>query len=262
MTTILGNFNLDIPFFLRYLFEPPGLVWQGLWVTIYVAVIAQTLGVAIGLVAALARMSKSVVLRSWGGIYVWAWRGTPLLVQLLLVYTGLAAAGIYRYPDIPLGLFVLSGSMQAALFTLSLNEGAYMAEIFRAAILSVDRGQFDAARAIGMRQRTAMWWIILPQAARVVIPPLGNEFTSLIKGTSLLSVIGVHELFGTMQNINAATFRTFELFFVAAIWYLILTSLMSLVQRRIEARLSRHELPAERRFKENFRSRKLLSTQR
>ena len=107
-----------------------------------------------------------------------------------------------------------------------------------------------------------MRWIILPQAARVVIPPLGNEFTSMIKGTSLLSVIGVHELFGTMQNINAATFRTFELFFVAAIWYLILTSMMSFVQRRVEARLSRHELPAEKRFKENYKSRKLLSSQR
>jgi polar amino acid transport system permease protein len=262
MTTILGNFNLDIPFFLTYLFNPPELVWRGLWVTIYVAVIAQALGVAVGLCAALARMSKSGILRALGSFYVWAWRGTPLLVQLLIVYTGMAAAGIYRYPDIPLGPFVLSGPMQAALFTLSMNEGAYMAEIFRAAIQSIDRGQFDAARAIGMRQRTAMRWIILPQAARVVIPPLGNEFTSMIKGTSLLSVIGVHELFGTMQNINSATFRTFELFFVAAIWYLILTSIMSFIQRRVEARLSRHELPAERRFKENYKSRKLLSTQR
>jgi polar amino acid transport system permease protein len=137
-----------------------------------------------------------------------------------------------------------------------------MAEIFRAAIQSIDRGQLDAAKAIGMRKGTALWFIILPQAARVVLPPLGNEFTSMIKGTSLLSVIGVRELFGTMQNLNAATFRTFELFFVAAIWYLILTSLMSIVQRRLEARLSRHELPAERRFKETFRSRKLVTTQR
>jgi polar amino acid transport system permease protein len=262
MTTILGNFNLDLPFFVHYLFNPPSLVWQGLWITIYVSIIAQALGVTVGLCAALMRMSKSRSLRTIAGFYVWAWRGTPLLVQLLMVYTGLAAAGIYRYPDIPLGPFTLSGPMQAALFTLSLNEGAYMAEIFRAAIQSIDKGQFDAASAIGMRYRTAMRWIVLPQAARVVIPPLGNEFTSMIKGTSLLSVIGVHELFGTMQNINAATFRTFELFFVAAIWYLILTSIMSFVQRRVEARLSRHELPAEKRFKENYKSRKLLSSQR
>jgi polar amino acid transport system permease protein len=262
MTTILGNFNLDIPFLMRYLFDPPGIVWQGLWMTIYIAVIAQSMGVAIGLAVALARLSKIAVLRAWATVYVWAWRGTPVLVQLLMVYTGIAAAGIYRFPDIWIGPLVLLGPMQAALFTLSLNEGAYMAEIFRGAIQSVDKGQLDAARAIGMRKPTAMRWIILPQAMRVVIPPLGNEFTSMIKGTSLLSVIGLRELFGTMENINAATFRTFELFFVAAIWYLILTTLMSLVQRRIEARLSRHELPAERRFKETFRSRKLLSAQR
>src|ERR1019366_8948757 len=105
----------------------------------------------------------SRILRGLGDFYVWAWGGTPLLVQLPMVYTGLAAAGIYRYPDIPIGPFVLSGPMQAALFTLALNEGAYMAEIFRAAIQSIDRGQFDAARAIGMRHRTAMRWIILPQ---------------------------------------------------------------------------------------------------
>jgi polar amino acid transport system permease protein len=262
MTTILGNFNLDIPFFLRYLFDPPGIVWHGLWVTIYVALISQTLGVAVGLMVALARLSRSSLLRNWAVFYVWVWRGTPLLVQLLIVYTGVAAAGIYKYPDIPIGPFELSGPMQAALFTLSLNEGAYMAEIFRAAIQSIDRGQYDAARAIGMRQMTAMRWIILPQAARIVIPPLGNEFTSLIKGTSLLSVIGVRELFGTMQNINSATFRTFELFFVAAIWYLILTTVMSLVQRRVEARFSRHDLPVDRQYKDADRSRRLLSERR
>src|SRR4051812_44144745 len=103
MTTILGDFNLDIPFFLRYLFEPPGIVWRGLWVTIYVAVIAQALGVAIGLIVALGRLSRSALLRAWAGFYVWVWRGTPLLVQLLIVYTGVAAAGIYKYPDIPVG---------------------------------------------------------------------------------------------------------------------------------------------------------------
>jgi polar amino acid transport system permease protein len=258
----LGNFNIDIDFFLRYLFNPPGLVWHGLWITIYVSIIAQAFGVAIGLLVALARLSRSFLLRLWSRFYVWTWRGTPLLVQLLMVYTGFAAAGIYSYPDVSVGPFVLSGAMQAAILTLSLNEGAYMAEIFRAAIESIDRGQSDAAKAIGMRYRTALRYIILPQAARIVMPPLGNEFTSMIKGTSLLSVIGVHELFGTMQNLNAATFRTFELFVVASIWYLILTSIMSAVQRRIEARLSRHELPAEYRFKEAFQSREELSSSR
>jgi polar amino acid transport system permease protein len=135
--------------------------------------------------------------------------------------------------------------MQAAFITLSLNEAAYMGEIFRAAIQAIDRGQTDAARAIGMRPATALRWVILPQAARIVLPPLGNEFTLMIKGTSLLSVIGVRELFGTIEDINSATFRTFELFLIAALWYLLMTSIMAVGQRALEARLGRHELPVE-----------------
>ena len=108
----------------------------------------------------------------------------------------------------------------------------------------------------------AMRWIILPQAIRVVIPPLGNEFTLMIKGTSLLAIIGIRELFGTVQQLNAATFRTFELFVIAAIWYLILISIMGIIQRYIEAYFSRHEFPAEQSFKKNYKSRNLLSGNR
>jgi polar amino acid transport system permease protein len=207
------------------------------------AVLAQTTGVVLGLGVALARLSKIPVFR-WGAtFYSWAWRGTPILVQLLIVYTGVAAAGIYRYPEFTIGPFVIAGAVQAAFIALSLNEAAYMGEIFRAAIQAIDRGQTDAARAIGMTPTTAFRWVILPQAARIVIPPLGNEFTLMIKGTSLLSVIGVRELFGTVEDINSATFRTFELFLVAAIWYLLLTTVMSIGQRAIEARLGRHDQP-------------------
>lgn len=173
--------------------------------------------------------------------YVWIWRGTPLLVQLVMAYTGFAAAGIYRYPDLTVGPLTLSGPMQAAIAVLSLNEAAYMAEIFRAAIASVGRGQYDAAKALGMPPWLVMRKIVLPQAARIVIPPLGNEFTLMLKGTSLLSVIGIRELFGTLQSINAATFRTFELFTIAAIWYLVLTSVMGLVQIWLESRYGRQD---------------------
>ena len=127
---------------------------------------------------------------------------------------------------------------------------------------SIDRGQFDAARAIGMSPIKAMRWIILPQATRIVIPPLGNEFTLMIKGTSLLAIIGIRELFGTVQQLNAATFRTFELFLIAAIWYLILTSIMGVIQRYVERYYSKHELPAEQNFKKNYKKRDLLSGQR
>jgi polar amino acid transport system permease protein len=239
------NLNLDPAFFLRYLIDPPAIFWGGLGLTIGVSFVAMALGVVIGLGIALARMSRHWWLRNWAMAYVWAWRGTPILVQLVIIYTGVAASGIYMYPDFQVGPFKLSGAVQAAILTLALNEAAYMAEIFRAAITAIDKGQFDAARAIGMRPSAAMRWIVLPQAARIVMPPLGNEITLMIKSTSLLSVIGIRELFGTLQSINAATFRTFELFAIAAIWYLILTTLVSMVQSVVEARLGRHEWPLE-----------------
>jgi len=240
----IGGINFDLDFFLRYLLSPPRAIWEGLWVTIEVSILSQLAGVALGLVVGLARLSKITVIRLGAALYSWAWRGTPVLVQLLIVYTGVAAAGIYRYPDLVIGPFTIPGALQAALITLALNEAAYMGEIFRAAIQAIDRGQTDAARAIGMRPWGALRWVILPQAARIILPPLGNEFTLMIKGTSLLSVIGVRELFGTVQNINSATFRTFELFLIAAIWYLALTTVLSIGQRFIEIRLSRHERTA------------------
>ena len=237
----MGNLHLDFSFFLKYLFAPPSLVLWGLWLTITVAIVSQTLGVTLGFFVALARLSKRRWLRSLAVFYIWVWRGTPVLVQLVLIYTGVAAAGFYRYPDLVIGPFHLSGPLQAAILTLSLNEAAYMAEIFRAAISSIDKGQTDAAKAVGMTPAISMHRIILPQAFRIVIPPLGNEFTLMLKGTSLLSIIGIRELFGTLQSINAATFRTFELFIIAAIWYLILTTIMGFVQKQLEAKFGQQD---------------------
>ncbi len=241
----MGNLRLDFAFFLDYLLSPPAIIWQGLGVTIAVAAVAMILGIIIGFLIGLARLSKNPLLRAWAALYVWVWRGTPLLVQLVLVYTGVATAGIYMYPDLTLFGLTISGAMQAAILTLALNEAAYMAEITRAAITAIDRGQFDAARAMGMRPAQAMRWIILPQAMRIILPPLGSEITQMIKSTSLLAVIGIREFFGTLQSINSATFKTFELFAVAAIWYLILTSLVTVVQSLIEKRLARHDMPVD-----------------
>lgn len=239
----IGAMNFDLDFFLRYLLHPTPAIWDGLRITVIVAILSQTTGIILGLGVALARLSRWRIFRWTAAFYSWAWRGTPVLVQLLIVYTGIAATGLYRYPEIAIGPLAISGALQAAFITLSLNEAAYMGEIFRAAIQAIDRGQVDAARAIGMRPTLALRWVILPQAARIVIPTLGNEITLMIKGTSLLSVIGVRELFGTVESINSATFKTFELFLVAAIWYLAMTTIMSIGQRAIEARLGRHDLP-------------------
>jgi polar amino acid transport system permease protein len=231
----MGNLNFDLVFFINFLLDPPAIVLWGLWLTISISIVAQALGVLLGLFIALARMSRHIWLRAPATFYIWVWRGTPVLVQLVIVYTGFAAADIWRYPPIVIGPFMLPGPIQAAILALSLNEAAYMAEIFRAAISSVDKGQHDAAKALGMTPAGVMRRIILPQAAPIVIPPLGNEFTLMLKGTSLLSVIGIRELFGTLQSLNAATFKTFELFLIAAIWYLVLTSIMGVVQRWLEA---------------------------
>lgn len=257
-----GDINIDTAFFLKYLLDPPEIIWRGLWLTIWISVVAQAFGVAVGLLIALCIRSKRGLLRGFGKFYVWLWRGTPLLVQLVIIYTGVAAAGFYKYPDIQIGPFIFTGPLQAALITLSLNEAAYMAEIFRAALSAIDKGQFDATRALGMRPSTAMRWIILPQAARMVIPPLGNEFTLMIKGTSLLAILGIRELFGTIQQLNAATFRTFELFIIAAIWYLILTTIMGFVQRRLEAHYGRYDQPTGDTGKATPSLRSLFSGQR
>ncbi|MDF2995861.1 MAG: putative permease component of transporter [Xanthobacteraceae bacterium] len=253
---------MDFGYFLNFLLNPPAIVWEGLLVTIYISVLAQALGVVLGLGVALARLSTSSWLRGFAIFYVWFWRGTPLLVQLMLAYTGVAAAGIYRYPDLVLGPFVFTGPLQAALLTLALNEAAYMSEIFRSAISTIDNGQTDAARALGMRPAVSFRWVIFPQALRIVIPPLGNEFTLMIKGTSLLSIIGVREFFGTLQNINSATFRTFELFLYAAIWYLILTTILGFAQKSLERRMARHEAPGARRLSAALSKRSLLAGQR
>ena len=237
--------HLDVGFFWHFLVHPPAIVWEGLLVTICISVVAQTIGVVLGLFIALARRSNVGAIRMTAALYVWVWRGTPVLVQLMLIYTGVAASGLYRYPDLKIGPLILAGPMQAALITLSCNEGAYMSEILRAAIQAIPRGQYDAARALGLRSALTLCLVILPQAARIVVPPLGNEFTLMVKGTSLLSVIGVREFFGVIQDINSATFRTFELFIFAALWYLVLTSLLGIGQRWLEARLGRHEAVAD-----------------
>jgi polar amino acid transport system permease protein len=237
----IGSIQFDGHYFWDHLVHPQGFFLTAVWTTVYLAVAGQLFGTILGLPLAMARRASSRLLVSAAWFYSWIWRGTPLLVQLLIVDVGLAEAGIYRWNDINFGLFTLSGAAQAALVTLALAEAAYMGEIFRAAIGAIDRGQWEAAKSVGMSPWKTMRLVILPQAARVVVPPLGNEFITMLKQTSLLSVIGVTELFRTSSDINSADFKTFEIFTVAALWYLLLTSAWSLVQHWIEARLARSE---------------------
>jgi polar amino acid transport system permease protein len=165
-----------------------------------------------------------------------------LLVQLMIVYFGLLNTNIVRWDDIGIGGFVVTGAIQAGIFALGVNEGAYMTEIVRAGIIAVDPGQMEAAKSLGMTYSQAMRRVVLPQAARVIVPPLGNEFNNMLKTTSLLTVVAVPELFVTFQQLNGngpSSFHPFELFFACALWFLLLTTIWGVIQAWIERRLAR-----------------------
>jgi polar amino acid transport system permease protein len=184
-------------------------------------------GLAIGIVLALMRLSKSRALSGFAVFYCWLFRGTPLLVQLLIIYTGLPLIGL-RF-DV----------WEAALIGISLNEGAYLSEIVRAGIMSVARGQQEAAAALGLRRSQVFRLVTWPQALRVMIPPLGNSVNGLLKTTSIASVISVDELLRRTQLLIQERFLVLELFTVAALYYLLMTTLWGLVQARLERRYGR-----------------------
>jgi polar amino acid transport system permease protein len=183
------------------IFHPDHVFFRALYTTVYIAVVAQVMGVLLGLVAALMRTSKVWPLRFLSGLYVLIFRGTPLLVQIFFIYYGVnLLLGFTLIPNsLNLGLFRLDGAVVAGILALGVNEGAYMREIIRAGIDSIDRGQMEAAKSLGMRYGLAMRRIILPQAARVIIPPLGNEFNNMLKTTSLVFTTGVYEMFSDAE---------------------------------------------------------------
>ncbi len=213
------------------------LIRFGLIVTILVSIIAQLVGVLLGLLAALAKMSKFPLFRWLADAYIWYFRGTPLLVQMFLLFFGFGVTHIYDFPDIHISIATISGAIQAGTVALAINEGAYMAEIVRAGIEAIDPGQMEAAKSLGMTYGQAMRRIVLPQATKVIIPPLGNEFNNMMKTTSLLVTLGGADLFYAFTQINAIIFRPFELFIAASFYYLVLTTVWTFIQARIEAGL-------------------------
>jgi polar amino acid transport system permease protein len=230
------------------IFHPNNVFARALWTTVYISVISQALGVALGLVAALMRMSRLAPLRWLSGIYVWIFRGTPLLVQIFFIYT------TFNTPSFRFGsVWSVPAEATTGILALSINEGAYMREIIRAGIDSIDRGQMEAAKSLGMRYRRAMRRIILPQAARVIVPPLGNEFNNMMKNTSLVFTIGVYELFADANASYSASLKS-EYFFVVAFWYLVLTTAWTFVQAWIERRLARSERGEELSFRERLQA--------
>jgi polar amino acid transport system permease protein len=228
-------------------------VLDGLVVTLELTVIAMAIGIAGGVVLAVMRLSPNPLISGASWLYVWFFRGTPVLVQLLF-WSFISAL----YPKISLGIpfggpELVSGDANriitpfvAAILGLGLNEAAYMAEIVRAGILSVEEGQTDAAQALGMTRLQTMRRIVLPQAMRVIIPPTGNETISMLKTSSLVSVIAYKELLYSVQLIYAVSFLQIPLLIVASIWYLVITTLLSIGQYYVERRFGRgtaRELP-------------------
>jgi polar amino acid transport system permease protein len=219
--------------FFHYLHN--GYLLKGAGVTLALSLACLAIGLVCGTLAALMRMSANPLLNKPAAFYIWLMRGTPVLVQLIIIYTGLPQLGI-RFNVI-----------ESCLLGLGLNEGAYLAEIIRAGILSVAKGQFDAARSVGMTHAMTMRIIVLPQAMRVIIPPLGNTFNSLLKTTSLASVISMEELLRRTEVLIQVQFKVLEIFIVAAFYYLVMTTIWGFIQDRLETHFSRSHAPAKAR---------------
>ncbi|MER6948285.1 amino acid ABC transporter permease [Nonomuraea sp. NPDC000554] len=221
------------------------VIGAGIVTTLYLTVIGMAVGVAGGVLVAIGRLSQNPVARIVAGLYVWFFRGTPVLVQLVLWYN-LSALMPQLSFGIPFGPEFLTAEtnklitpLLAAILGLGLNEAAYMAEIIRGGLLSVDPGQTEAASALGMSRGRTFRRIILPQAMRFIVPPTGSQVISMLKATSLVSVIALADLLYTVQSIYNRTFQTIPLLIVACLWYLVITSVLYVGQSFIERHYAR-----------------------
>ncbi|WP_410637575.1 amino acid ABC transporter permease [Amycolatopsis sp. lyj-346] len=241
--SVITNDALQWPVVGDYLFDDR--VLRGLQNTLILTVISMLIGIVGGILLAVMRLSPNPLTSGAAGIYIWLFRGTPLITQLV-IWNFLALA----YPRLGLGVpfgpeFVswdtnqLITQFTASLLGLGLNEAAYMAEIVRGGIQSVDSGQLEAASALGMSRTKTLRRIILPQAMRVIIPPTGNETISMLKTTSLVVAIGYFELMVAVQTIYSQNYKTVPLLITAAAWYLFMTSVLTLIQMQIEKRFAR-----------------------
>jgi cystine transport system permease protein len=206
----------------------PALVWACVLFTVPLTILSFVFGIAAGFVTALARLFAPAPVAAVFRFYVWLFRGTPLLVQLFLIFYGLPSLGI------------VLDAFSAGLIGFTLNVGAYSSEIIRAVLIAVPKGQWEAAYSIGMTWSQAMRRTVLPQAGRIAVPPLSNTFIALVKDTSLAAAITVPELFRAGQQIVATTYEPLILYIEVALIYLVVSSILSGLQTRLERRLSRY----------------------
>ncbi|GIP58734.1 amino acid ABC transporter permease [Paenibacillus woosongensis] len=203
------------------------LLKAGVAFTIPLTLITFGLGMLVAILTALARLSKWTLIRQAAKFYVWVIRGTPLLVQLFIIFYGLPSVGITLKP------------FSAAVIGFTLSVGAYGSEIVRAAILSIEKGQWEAAYSLGMSRIQALYYVILPQAARVSVPPLGNSFISLVKDTSLAFTVTYAEMFRKAQEITSVTYEPLLVYSEVALIYLLFSTVLSALQSHMEKRLDR-----------------------
>lgn len=236
--SFFSNPNYDWHDQWHYAFTGP--VLSGVWITIELTVAAMAIGVVGGIALAVGRLSPNPVLSSISWFYVWFFRGTPLLVQIAIWYN-IASLFPHLSIGIPFGPTFASARsvdivkpLTAGILGLGLNEAAYMAEIVRAGLLSVDEGQTEAACALGMSSPLTMRRIVLPQAMRFIVPPTGNETISMLKNSALVSTIAVAELFQQAQNISNRTYIVIPMLIMASLWYLAMTSVLTIGQFYIE----------------------------
>ncbi len=237
--------------FRQYLFDPR--IMRGAVKTIWLTVVAMVIGIALGVVLAVMRLSPNKLVSGFSWLYIWFFRGTPLLVQILF-WSFIGA--LYRRIEIGVpfgGPAIISADANslisptvAVILALSLNEAAYMAEIVRAGIISVSEGQTEAAHSLGLSRLQTMRLVVLPQAVRVIVPPTGNEVISMLKNTSLASVVAFGELLYSVQLIYAVNFKQIPLLMVAVFWYLVMTSVLYVGQYFIERRYGRGFTRAQR----------------
>lgn len=211
--------------------------------TVLLALLAVVIGVLIGLFLAIGRIGTNKPVRFLATAYVEFIRGTPLLVQLFIIYYGLQAIGI-RFPNVPAISKLLGinfADFMAGVITMGINSGAYVCEIFRAGIQSIDKGQSEAARSLGMSYPKTLVYILVPQAIRNVLPALGNEFVVVIKESSIVSIIGIADLMYKANTIRGNTFQPFEPLLIAALVYFLLTFPLSKLLARIERRMRNND---------------------
>ncbi|WP_213765568.1 amino acid ABC transporter permease [Caballeronia sp. dw_19] len=234
--------HFDVGYFFGFVFHPPLALIRGLMTTVLTTFVSMAFGVLIGLFLSICGVSPWRAIRWVNSGYIFIFRGTPLLVQVIIIYFGLPyLINVDLFPQSVqlFGFISVGGAIVAGVTAFALHEAAYFSEIARAAIASIDSGQWEAGRALGMTPGLVMRRIILPQAVRIMLPPLGNQINGMLKATSLLYLIAVPEMLFIADAVQSVNYKTLEVYLGVSVYYLALTTAWGYIQEALEKRYSR-----------------------